>query len=804
MPQSKISPKTISIAFSILVLLFLLGFYIFAWQEPTVSPPGGNVPAPLNVGPLPQAKTGRLSLPELYLNATAPEGNIKYIDTIIGYNDVRIWGKGNKKAPIYLEGSKVIINNDPETGNVGIGLINPLFKLDVEGDIGARAFCLKGKECLTDWETLKPLNWSLYPAVSDVNVNQHGLLNVKFIQGVEEAPIIGAWNIDTQAQWHSGTFEKTEAEAGWLRLATVSGASFTTTWQRHYDSGHQDRFSDVACDKDENTIIVGERRGVDGYWYPVILKYDNGGNLVFNYLAKSEDKKDSAIALTTDSENNFIVLHRYTIRKFSSTGNLIWKKELSDIIPETDWSLAIKTDSQDNIIFTKGYHLVKLDPNGNLLWQKGYDIFWSDRLQVLAIDQEDNILVGRTIYPGARLYKFNSAGTFLWYEKTTFDSLTGIGTDSQNNIYGVEMGRELGKYDSEGNFLKKEFSYLYNPRNQITGAENLDNLAVDQADNIIVTSGAQTKKYNSDLKLLEETTYAFSQKPGSVCISPSGAYSVGTRTTNFNEDITLIRYGGIVEKYYSKGKYYSAPHDFGTAVSFQKFLARAKLNGGTVKVKIEVSDDGFVTIKGSKTIYLSDGNTNVSLANLPASRYIRATLELKTPDELKTPKVDYIQVNTDAQSFKVVDFQGSSIKGVSKLTVGTVDPIFKIGGKFYASYMLESIGAKVQITGKGKLENGKWEIDLTQQPEGSDLWLFWQIVDPESITIQITPEEPLQLGGKIVKGKFIVEALEPLNISFSYMLLGTRLDFASKSPEEINRVFDQSLKGYIDIDSLKK
>ncbi len=45
-----------------LFLLFTVNFFVFAWQEPTSNPPGGNVYAPVNVGPSDQFKTGRLGV----------------------------------------------------------------------------------------------------------------------------------------------------------------------------------------------------------------------------------------------------------------------------------------------------------------------------------------------------------------------------------------------------------------------------------------------------------------------------------------------------------------------------------------------------------------------------------------------------------------------------------------------------------------------------------------------------------------------------------------------------------------------
>ena len=62
-----------------ITIVFLSSLFVFAWQEPTSNPPGGNVYAPVNVGPTSQTKTGNLTLQNLYLNATASEGNLSLI-----------------------------------------------------------------------------------------------------------------------------------------------------------------------------------------------------------------------------------------------------------------------------------------------------------------------------------------------------------------------------------------------------------------------------------------------------------------------------------------------------------------------------------------------------------------------------------------------------------------------------------------------------------------------------------------------------------------------------------------------------
>jgi len=124
----------IALVLGVLIMSFCLGYLVLAWTEPTQSPPGGNVPSPLNVGSTSQTKTGNLTLPGLYLNAVGNEGNIYSVNIIQGYNDLILYSNGAKNAPIYLEGSRVVINNDAGTGNVGIGTANPPIKLTVDAN----------------------------------------------------------------------------------------------------------------------------------------------------------------------------------------------------------------------------------------------------------------------------------------------------------------------------------------------------------------------------------------------------------------------------------------------------------------------------------------------------------------------------------------------------------------------------------------------------------------------------------------------------------------------------------------------
>jgi hypothetical protein len=123
---SKITKK-IPLIFATLTLLFLAYFYLYAWIEPTTAPPGGNVPAPINVGSTDQTKQGRLGI---------KTGIDPHYSLTIGTQGLKITNTGNQPT-LYLEDKSgdttpFIIDS---AGKVGIGTTNPTERLDVEGNI---------------------------------------------------------------------------------------------------------------------------------------------------------------------------------------------------------------------------------------------------------------------------------------------------------------------------------------------------------------------------------------------------------------------------------------------------------------------------------------------------------------------------------------------------------------------------------------------------------------------------------------------------------------------------------------------
>lgn len=67
---------------------------------------------------------------------------------------------------------------------------------------------------------------------------------------------------------------------------------------------------------------------------------------------------------------------------------------------------------------------------------------------------------------------------------------------------------------------------------------------------------------------------------------------------------------------------------------------------------------------------------------------------------------------------------------VTKINVSTIDPIYTIGGKRYATYVASMIGQKEEVTGVFAIDGTK-VINFRDLAEGSDLWLFAKATDLE-------------------------------------------------------------------------
>ncbi len=174
------------------------------------------------------------------------------------------------------------------------------------------------------------------------------------------------------------------------------------------------------------------------------------------------------------------------------------------------------------------------------------------------------------------------------------------------------------------------------------------------------------------------------------------------------------------------------------------------LTGGNVGIGTNTPTAAKLVIGGSPSIAIDAGAGRIqNLALTPINDGDAATK--KYIDDLFSGGG---VTNTKACSADLVcemqgaNLQGGNITGVGKITAATVDPLYEINGKKYATYGPETIRIHVEHFGKAKLvKSGSsyiYTLDFGTAPEGSDLWLFWQTIkegkNMENIMVSLTPE----------------------------------------------------------------
>lgn len=141
---------------------------------------------------------------------------------------------------------------------------------------------------------------------------------------------------------------------------------------------------------------------------------------------------------------------------------------------------------------------------------------------------------------------------------------------------------------------------------------------------------------------------------------------------------------------------------------------------------------------------------------------------------------------TAAQTFSAA---GTDIIA-DKIDAGTIDPVYTIGGKRYATYMAAMTGVKEETTGVVNLTNSSnrsnksnwsYEIDFNKIADGSDLWLFSRTTDFgnnwNNLTVLLTPS----FGGQVwyeknpAEGKLVIYGSRSGEVS--YRLTAARFDW---------------------------
>ena len=113
--------KILSILPQIVAMLFLAGFVVFAWTEPSQPPPSGNVDPPVNTGSISQYKAGALGV----------GGILQAFSDLIVNENVGI-GTTNPQGILDVGGGKLVVTTEGAT-NFTAGPNNPTLVVNEGG-----------------------------------------------------------------------------------------------------------------------------------------------------------------------------------------------------------------------------------------------------------------------------------------------------------------------------------------------------------------------------------------------------------------------------------------------------------------------------------------------------------------------------------------------------------------------------------------------------------------------------------------------------------------------------------------------
>ena len=134
-----------------------------------------------------------------------------------------------------------------------------------------------------------------------------------------------------------------------------------------------------------------------------------------------------------------------------------------------------------------------------------------------------------------------------------------------------------------------------------------------------------------------------------------------------------------------------------------------------------------------------------------------------------------------------LNMNSNNILAVGKITVGTVDPVYEINGKKYATFTSSVAGGvkeeyigTVYIKDKSAEKGDGYErvINFDQEEEGSDLWVWRKVVDfnKNNVNVLITPYGAFAQAHYLIEGnKIILRSDRPVEISLR--LIGKRFDW---------------------------
>ncbi len=247
-----------------------------------------------------------------------------------------------------------------------------------------------------------------------------------------------------------------------------------------------------------------------------LVKYNSDGDLIWKFTM-GMSSVDEGHDIAFDKDNNILVVGEINagigtyqdvvLIKLNSKGSQLWKVTWGG--PDHESGKGIVIDNKSNIYITgttDGYgsgendaFIVKFDNNGSQLWNSTWGGIYDEYANDIIIDNETNIYItGRTESIGAGEYdafiaKFNGTnGNQIWnttWGGPDFDVGTGLVFDNKTSIYlvGGTLSFGAGKSDV---FISKYYlngTKIWNYTWGYSTSEKGHDITIDSSNNIYIT-----------------------------------------------------------------------------------------------------------------------------------------------------------------------------------------------------------------------------------------------------------------------------------------------------------------------------
>lgn len=281
-------------------------------------------------------------------------------------------------------------------------------------------------------------------------------------------------------------------------------------WKKFFDGNGGDYFYSVTnCEKGYVSAGLSSSSDIESLTnpnkeeHPLIVKYDNSGNLIWKKLYTYNKGSFYDVIHTSNDEyiavgyiENEKMESQGLIVKYDKNGNEIWKQTYATS-STTLFKAASLTNDNGLVIVGKTKEnnfdalIIKCDSNGHIEWQKNFGGSKSEEFSSIAVTKDNEfVAVGYTESNDINgitnngesdsiIIKFDNSGNIIWQKNFGYQGedeffsiissaneyiVCGVATTATDN-----MGAIMLNYDSNGNIIWKE-EYDKTNSNEVFGS----------------------------------------------------------------------------------------------------------------------------------------------------------------------------------------------------------------------------------------------------------------------------------------------------------------------------------------------